>query len=116
METHCTQCTACVRLWLLQCSPAGGVRLGSCMMVHSTQQPARCSSPTNSLTCLFLLHAVWRLTCRLYESWGFQATPWVDPTWQEDAEKGRAVRQRRVMMLKPLSGPGMSSKHLRSVS
>jgi len=43
---------------------------------------------------------------RLYDSWGFQATPWVDPAWQEDAEKGRAVRQRRIMLVKQLSGPG----------
>jgi hypothetical protein len=51
--------------------------------------------------------------CRLYESWGFQHTPWVDPAWQEDAEKGRMVRQRRVMMIKPLSGPTLSPAHLR---
>jgi hypothetical protein len=47
--------------------------------------------------------------CRLYESWGFQATPWVDPAWQEEAEKGRTARQRRVMLVKQLSGAGMAA-------
>lgn len=52
---------------------------------------------------------------RLYESWGFQPTPWVDPVWQEDAEKGRAVRQRRIMLVKPLSGPGLTKSPLGSL-
>jgi hypothetical protein len=60
-----------------------------------------------ALLLLLLSHA------RLYETWGFAATPWVDPVWQEDAEKGRAVRQRRIMLIKPLTGHSISPPHLR---
>lgn len=69
----------------------------------------------NHVRDLLRWHAMPLYACRLYESWGFQHTPWVDPAWQEDAEKGRMVRQRRVMMIKPLSGPSLSPAHFRKV-
>lgn len=51
-----------------------------------------------------------RCACRrLYEQWGFEATPWEDPLWMQDAEKGKMGRQRRIMMVKQLSGPALAA-------
>jgi hypothetical protein len=40
--------------------------------------------------------------CRLYESFGFQVTSWVDPLWLADAEKGRVRQKRRLLLTRPL--------------
>jgi hypothetical protein len=45
----------------------------------------------------------------LYEQWGFEATCWEDPLWKQDAEKGKMGRQRRIMMVKQLSGPSLAA-------
>jgi len=39
---------------------------------------------------------------RLYESFGFQPTSWIDPLWLADAEKGRVRQKRRLLLTRPL--------------
>ncbi|KAF8056439.1 hypothetical protein HT031_006296 [Scenedesmus sp. PABB004] len=56
---------------------------------------------------LLLAYKYFEPAMRLYEAWGFEQTEWEDPLWREDAEKGRTGRQRRVMLTKQLSGPGL---------
>lgn len=56
---------------------------------------------------LLLAYKHYEPAVRLYEQWGFEATPWEDPLWMQDAEKGKMGRQRRIMMVKQLSGPAL---------
>eukprot|EP00879_Flechtneria_rotunda_P015117 GHRR01015797.1.p1 GENE.GHRR01015797.1~~GHRR01015797.1.p1 ORF type:complete len:206 (+),score=68.38 GHRR01015797.1:350-967(+) len=53
---------------------------------------------------LLLAYKYYEPAVRLYESWGFEATDWADPLWVEDAEKGKVGKERRIMMVKQLSG------------
>ena len=39
---------------------------------------------------------------RLYGAFGFSPTPWQDPLWLEDVQRGRLDRQRRVMLARSL--------------
>lgn len=39
---------------------------------------------------------------RLYSSFGFVPTVWMDPDWQEDARRSRIGKPRRLLMVKPL--------------
>eukprot|EP00775_Hariotina_reticulata_P008576 gene8576-8758_t len=71
-----------------------------------------CSPPF----AMLLAYKYYQPAIKLYESWGFSNTPWEDPLWLADAEKGKLGRQRRIMMAKRLSGPGLTELLLSSDS
>eukprot|EP00882_Tetradesmus_deserticola_P009773 GHRQ01010325.1.p1 GENE.GHRQ01010325.1~~GHRQ01010325.1.p1 ORF type:complete len:190 (+),score=44.36 GHRQ01010325.1:796-1365(+) len=58
---------------------------------------------------LLLAYKYYEPAIRLYAQWGFEATSWEDPLWKRDAEKGRLGRQRRIMMVKQLSGTALAA-------
>jgi hypothetical protein len=80
-----------------QLRPRGAAARGPCELFPA-RQPA-CAPDPGSWRRLALPTP---LPPSLYTSFGFLPTTWVDPVWQEDAERARVGKPRRLLLVKPL--------------